>query len=72
MGTFFCSQIDTNSTYLCEEQEIVKQEAVELLAALGFEEFPAVEELPWPQTVGHRVEHQLLKETFRPQNLKMV
>ena len=72
MGTCFCPQIDTNSTHLCEQQEVIEQEAVELLAALGFKEFPAVEELARPQTVGHRVEHKLLKETFRPQKLKLV
>lgn len=48
--------------HLCQQQEVVEQEAVELLAALGFEQLPAVEELPGTQTVGDGVEHQLLKE----------
>lgn len=46
---------------LCEEQKIVEQEAVQLLVTFGFVEFPAVQELPRPQTVGDGVEHQLLE-----------
>lgn len=38
--------------HLCQQQEVVEQEAVELLAALGFEQLAAVEELPGAQTVG--------------------
>lgn len=49
--------------HLCQQQEVIEQEAVELLAALGFEKLPAVEELPGTQTVGDRVKHQLLKNT---------
>lgn len=51
-----------HQAHLCQQQEVVEQEAVELLAALGFEQLPAVEELPGTQTVGDGVEHQLLKE----------
>lgn len=48
--------------HLRQQQEVVEQEAVELFAALGFEQLPAVEELPGTQTVGDRVEHQLLED----------
>lgn len=52
-------------THLCEQQEVVEQEAVELFAAFGLEQLPAVEELPGPQTVGDRVKHQLLRDKHR-------
>lgn len=45
---------------LCEEQEVVKQEAVKLLVALGFVQFATVQELSRSQAVGNRVEHKLL------------
>lgn len=48
--------------YLSQQQEVIEQEAVELLAALGFEQLPAVEELPGTQTVGDGVKHQLLMD----------
>lgn len=48
--------------HLCQQQEVVEQEAIELFAALGFKQFPAVKELPGTQTVGDRVKHQLLKD----------
>lgn len=48
--------------HLRQQQEVVEQEAVELFAALGFEQLPAVEELSGTQTVGDRVEHQLLED----------
>lgn len=47
---------------LCQEQEVVEEEAIELLVALGLIELPAVQELARAQTVGHRVEYQLLKQ----------
>lgn len=50
------------AAHLRQQQEVVEQEAEELLAAFGFEQLPTVEELPGTQTVGDRVEHQLLKE----------
>lgn len=46
--------------HLCQQQEVVEQEAVELFAALGLEQFPTVEELAWAEAVGDRVEDQLL------------
>lgn len=52
-------------THLRQQQEVVEQEAVELLAALGFEQLATVEELPGTQTVGDRVEHQLLDKRIR-------
>lgn len=57
--TLRCS---SGSAHLCQQQEVIKQEAIELLAAFGFKEFAAVEELPGAQTVGDRVEDQLLKD----------
>lgn len=52
----------TGRAHLCQQQEVVEQEAVELFAALGFKQLPAVEELPGTQTVGDGVKHQLLKD----------
>ncbi len=48
--------------HLRQQQEVVEQEAVELLAALSFEQLPAVEKLPGTQTVGDGVKHQLLED----------
>lgn len=48
---------------LRQEQEVVEEEAKELLVALSLIELPAVQELTRAQTVGHGVEHQLLKHT---------
>lgn len=45
---------------LGQEQEVVEEEAVQLLVALGLVEFATVQELARAQAVGHRVEHQLL------------
>ena len=45
---------------LGEQEEVVEQEAVQLLVALGLVELAAVQELAWAQAVGHRIEHQLL------------
>ena len=51
--------------HLSQQQEVVEQEAVQLFAALGFEQFPAVEKLPGTQTVCDRVKHQLLSDRHR-------
>lgn len=48
--------------HLRQQQEVIEQEAVELLAALGFKQLPAVEELPGTETVGDGVKHELLKD----------
>lgn len=45
---------------LSEEQEVVEEESVELLIALGLEQFPTVEEFSGPQTVGQGVQNQIL------------
>lgn len=47
---------------LRQEQEVIEEEAIELLVALGLVELPAVQELARAQAVGHRVEYQLLKQ----------
>lgn len=47
---------------LRQEQEVIEQEAKELLVALGLVEFPTVQELARAQAVGHRVEYKLLKQ----------
>lgn len=52
-------------TDLCEQQEVIEQEAVKLLAALGFEQLAAVQELPGTQAVGDWVKHQLLEDGER-------
>lgn len=49
--------------HLCQQQKVVEQEAVKLFAAFGFEQLSAVKKLPRTQTVGDRVEHELLKDT---------
>lgn len=56
------SSLKKLQAHLRQQQEVVEQEPVELLAALGFEQLPAVEELPGTQTVGDGVKHQLLKD----------
>lgn len=48
------------SDSLGQEQEVVKEESVQLLVALGLEQFAAVEESSRPQAVGQRVENQIL------------
>lgn len=45
-----------------EQQEVVEEEAVQLLIALGLVQLPAVQQLPGPQAVGEGIENQLLKE----------
>lgn len=45
-----------------EEQEVVEEEAVQLLVALGLVQLPAVQQLPRPQAVGEGVENELLQE----------
>lgn len=58
--------------HLRQQQEVVEQEAVQLLAALGFKQLPAVEELPGTQTVGDGVKHQLLKDGERVFLIKLL
>lgn len=58
-------QPEDRRAHLRQQQEVVEQEAVQLLAALGFKQLPAVEELPGTQTVGDGVKHQLLKDRER-------
>lgn len=36
-----------------QQEEVVEEEAVELLVALGLVELPAMQKLAWPQAVGH-------------------
>lgn len=48
-----------------QQEEVVEEEAVELLVALGLVELPAVQKFARPQAVSHRVEHQLLEEASR-------
>lgn len=64
-GTHTHRRRGRGQTHLRQQQEVVEQEAIELLAALGFEQLAAVEELPGTQTVGDRVEHQLLDKRVR-------
>lgn len=45
-----------------KKQEVIEEESVQLLIALGLVQLPTVQELPGPQAVGERVENQLLKE----------
>lgn len=47
---------------LRQEQEVVEEETIELLVALGLVELPAVQELTRAEAVRHRVEYQLLKQ----------
>lgn len=48
-----------------EKQEVVEEEPVQLLVALGLVQLSAVQELPGPQAVGEGVENKLLKERRR-------
>ena len=45
-----------------KKQEVIEEESVQLLIALGLVQLPTVQELPGPQAVGERGENQLLKE----------
>lgn len=38
---------------LGQQEEVVEEEAVQLLVALGLVEFPTVQKLAWPQAIGH-------------------
>lgn len=38
---------------LGEQEEVIEEEAVQLLVALGLVELPTVQKLAWPQAVGH-------------------
>lgn len=38
---------------LGQQEEVVEEEAVQLLVALGLVELPAVQKLAWPQAIGH-------------------
>lgn len=58
--------------HLCQQQEVIEQEAVQLFAALGFEQLPTVEELPGTQTVGDRVKDELLKDTEEKRIIQMI
>ena len=49
-----------------QQQEVVEEEAVQLLVALGLVELPAVQKLAWPQAVGHGIEHKLLRKGKNP------
>lgn len=44
-----------------KEEKIIEKESIQLLIALGLENFAAVQDLPWPQAVGQGVENYLLK-----------
>lgn len=55
-----CSRGAQRFDDLCEQQEVVEEEAVQLLVALCLVQFPAVKELPRPQAVCHRVKYKLL------------
>lgn len=46
-----------------EQEEVIEEEAIQLLTALGLVQFAAVQELPWSQAVCEGVEHRLLGET---------
>ena len=45
-----------------EKQEVIEEEPVQLLVALGLVQLSAVQELAGPQAVGEGVENKLLKE----------
>lgn len=60
--------LEERRAHLRQQQEVIEQEAIELFTALGFEQLPAVEELPGTQTVGDGVEHQLLWRERRTYN----
>lgn len=45
-----------------EQQEVVEEEAVQFLVALGLIQLPTVQEFPGTQAVGEGVENKLLKE----------
>lgn len=38
---------------LGQQEEVVEEEAIQLLVALGLVEFPTVQKLAWPQAIGH-------------------
>lgn len=44
-----------------EQQEVVEEEGMQLLIALGLVQLPAVQKLPGAQAVGEGVENKLLK-----------
>lgn len=44
-----------------EQQEVVEEEGVQLLIALGLVQLPAVQKLPGAQAVGEGVENKLLE-----------
>lgn len=46
-----------------EQEEVIEEEAVQLLTALGLVQLATVQELPWSQAVCEGVEHRLLGET---------
>lgn len=54
-----------------QQEEVIEEEAIQLLVALGFIELPTVQKLAWPQAVGHRIEHQLLEKTTRQEEGEM-
>lgn len=50
-----------------QQQEVVEEEAIQLLVALGLVELPTVQELARPQAVGHGIEHKLLRKGNKTQ-----
>lgn len=56
-------RLKLRAPHLCQQQEVVEEETIELFAAFGFEQLPAVKELPGTQAVGDRVKHELLEDT---------
>lgn len=60
---FIRARRDKLFDHVGKQQEVVEQEAIQLLAALRLVQLAAVQELPWSQAVCEGIEHGLLGET---------